>query len=129
MIKDFSEYILYFSQKKKPNQILSDKVIIEYSKNYKELPQVYKDVEKEYSQINNPANLDSDVIAMIYCDMAFLSDEFICYCLPVLIPKAIERDDLVLLQHLKKIKLDNLSKDDSYIIQKLITTMEVRSVN
>jgi len=125
MIGNYAEFIEYFSQKEKPKQVLSEIIDNEYSCNDKELPQVYKDVEKEYSQINIPDdNLNSDTISMIFWDMAFLSDEFICYCLPILIPKAIEYEDTVLLSQLKKLKLEKLSKNDANEVQKLIIIME-----
>jgi hypothetical protein len=110
-------------QKKPPNQILSDNIINEYSNANKELPQVYKDIDKEYSRINISA-INQDVISMIYSDIAFLSDEFICYCLPVLIPKAIEYKDGMFLKQLKRMNLKKLAESDSCKIQQLINTME-----
>jgi hypothetical protein len=123
MTRSYSKYIKYFLQKEKPKRVLSDNIINEYLYTSKELPQVYKDIEKEYSQINI-SSINQDTISMIYWDMAFLSDEFICYCLPILIPKAIEYEDTVLLSQLKKINFEKLTKNDLYEIQQLIDMME-----
>lgn len=123
MAKNYLEYIKYFMQKKKPNQILSISITSEYSNTGRELPHVYKDIEKEYSEVNI-LTINQDTISMIYLDMAFLSDEFICYCLPALIPKAIEYKDTVLLNQLKKMDIKKLAESDSYKIQQLINTME-----
>jgi hypothetical protein len=38
---------MYFCQKEKPNQIIFDKITKEYFAKGKELPQVYKDVERD----------------------------------------------------------------------------------
>jgi hypothetical protein len=106
-----------------PKQILSNNIINEYLNSNKELPKIYKDIEKEYSQINI-SSTNEDIISMIYWDMPFLSDEFICYCLPMLIPKSIEYADVVLLNQLKKMDFDKLSKNDSDEIKQLINTIE-----
>ena len=119
----YLEYIRYFSKNEKPKNILSDEINNEYSNREVKLPQVYQDVENEYSQINISV-IDSDTISMIYWDMSFLSDEFICYCLPVLIPKSVEYKDGILLKQLKKIVLEKLPKNDAIKIEKLIKTME-----
>jgi hypothetical protein len=123
MKEKYSEYIKFFLQKEKPMKILSDNIINEYSNTSKELPKIYKDVWKEYSQINI-LTINQDTISMIYWDMAFLSDEFICYCLPVLIPKALEYEDTVLLNQLKKMNFEKLTESDTHKIQQLINTME-----
>jgi hypothetical protein len=123
----YIEYIRYFSKKISPKNILSEKIIEEYLRNGKELPQVYKDVEKEYSKINISA-VDSDTISMIYLDMSFLSDEFICYCLPVLIQKSIEYKDGSLLKQLKNITMCKLSENDVNKIIKLIKKMETENI-
>jgi hypothetical protein len=104
---------------------LSDAILNEYSDDYKKLSKVYKDIESEYSQINiSTDNLDSDIISMIYLDMVFLSDEFIIYCLPILIPKAIEYGSRVLMNYLKKTNLNRFPEKDVRVINELINTME-----
>jgi hypothetical protein len=124
---NYSKYINYFSKKEKPKNILSNNILNEYSNNYNILPQAYKDVEKEYSQINisKIKQKHDDIISMIYWDMAFLSEEFICYCLPKLILYAVERKDITLLDKLKNMNLEILSRKDSIKIIELIKKMEV----
>ncbi len=119
----YKKSIEYFSQYKKPKQIFRDEVFDFYKNEGIAFPNDYIRTINLYRKLKMPIT-DEYLINDVYGNMAYLTDAFILYCLPILIPHSLIQEDKYLLNMLKRIELSSIPIDDKKMITELLQEME-----